>query len=555
MNEIHSDNALVNLKTHVAHAFCTGKDRAMLMPNGQSATWTLDCRPLLLRSETLEAITEQFWKILEPAFPYQIGGLETSAINLVAGMLMTGARKHQPIGGFYIRKSRRKDGYQQQIEGSLNTERIVLVDDVLNTGRSVMRQIKVLESVGRKVHAICTIVRYREREFYSALGAQGIKIYSLFTLDDFPAPAGMRSMTEAHADAPPRDPFSVEWKFESPHPSYFHIVPKSAPTIDSERLYFGGDNGTLWALNQVDGSIAWRYQTLFGAGKKRIFSSPLVYKDTVLFGAYDGNFYALDAQTGAKKWVYLEADWIGSSPCVAEDLGIIFVGLEFGLWHKEGGLVAIDIKTAHKRWHQVVPTFVHSSPGYSSRHRVVVCGSSAGTIYAFEAASGKARWTFQSGGAVRAGFAIDDKRGYVCFGSEDRFVYVVDSATGKQIHKVETLEAVYSTPTIWNDHAYVGLLDKRVIKINLATGAVVWARWTHARVFATPVFVDDSLYIGSNDGRLYELDPQTGHERSYFQVTERIVNKIAYNPATQRFFVPTYANEIYCLTRRPDGTR
>jgi hypothetical protein len=44
------------------------------------------------------------------------------------------------------------------------------------------------------------------------------------------------------------------------------------------------------------------------------------------------------------------------------------------------------------------------------------------------------------------------------------------------------------------------------------------------------------------------LGPRNGALRSFFQASERIVNAIAYNERTKRFFVPTVANEIYCLS-------
>ena len=122
--------------------------------------------------------------------------------------------------------------------------------------------------------------------------------------------------------------------------------------------------------------------------------------------------------------------------------------------------------------------------------------------------------------------------------------------TGALVHKIQTYKPIYSNPVIWNDRLYMGLLDKRTVRIDLDTGAVVWEHWAHSRIFATPEFIDEHLYIGSNDGRLYELDPETGEELSFFQTTERIVNKIAYNPKTGRIFLPTYANELYCLKRK-----
>ncbi|MDP2655489.1 MAG: hypothetical protein Q8P17_03070 [bacterium] len=48
---------------------------------------------------------------------------------------------------------------------------------------------------------------------------------------------------------------------------------------------------------------------------------------------------------------------------------------------------------------------------------------------------------------------------------------------------------------------------------------------------------------------MYELDPETGKETAFFQAVERITAAATYNPKTKRFFVPTFANEIYCLSK------
>lgn len=553
-----SHRASARARVHDAlsrRAFITNKEQRMVSPTGKPSKWFFDFRSVLLNGQVLEDISGLFWQKLKAESPFQVGGLETAAIGLVAGVVMKAKADGVNLNGFYVRKSRKKDGVQRMVEGTLTNEKIVLIDDGLNSGKSIMRQIELLRLLGKSVEAVCVIVRFRDLSFYEYLRESGIKIVSLFTLDDFPETGGVEKYTLSNAArkiAAPREYFTNNWKFESPDPSYYYILPKSAPTIDDERVYFGADNGTMWALNQSDGLVAWSYKTLFGAGKKRIFSSPAVHDGIVYFGAYDGNFYALDAKTGKKKWVYWEADWIGSSPCVAEDLGIVYVGLEFGLWRKQGGIAALDLKTGEKKWWQQIETLVHSSPAYSQKHGIVVVGSTSGTVYAFNAKTGTPLWTHETGRAVRAGFAIDEERGLVCFGSEDKCVYTLRIKTGEVAHKIETLEPVYSTPIIENRKLYLGLLDKRVLCVNLDTGGVEWTFWTSSRVFATPEMVDGRLYIGSNDGRLYELDAETGKETGFFQATERIVNKAAYNPTTKRFFVPTYANELYCLERKSE---
>lgn len=46
-----------------------------------------------------------------------------------------------------------------------------------------------------------------------------------------------------------------------------------------------------------------------------------------------------------------------------------------------------------------------------------------------------------------------------------------------------------------------------------------------------------------------EVDPDTGKEKSYITFTERITNKVAFSPKSRLFFVPTFANEIYCIKK------
>ena len=553
MNPNEQSQALQRLKTALSErAFKTDREHRMVSTSGDPVVWFLDFRSILLESGVLDDTASLMWERLKHLQPFQVGGLETSAIALVAAIVMTARREKVELNGFYIRKSRKKDGMQRTIEGTLDTNDVVLVDDGINSGRSIVRQIELLRRIGKKVRAICVLVRFRDRSFYRFFEEQGIEVISLLTLDDIPETGGISSYGTTSASeslTAPKSSFTVQWRFESNDPVFFHVLPKSAPCIDADHVYFGADNGTFWALNKTDGSVAWKYKTLFGtAGGKRIFSSPAVADTTVYFGAYDGNFYALDTLNGSVRWIYREADWIGSSPCVAPDLGVVFIGLEFGLWNKQGGIAALDMKTGEKRWWYQDNSLTHSSPAYSKRHALVVVGSSSGTVHAFDARTGKHRWDVKTNGAVRAGFAFDEKRGYVCFGSEDGFIYAVSVRDGAIVHKIESLEPLYSTPLVAGDRLYMGGLDKRMLCIDLGSGSVVWQSWTHARIFSSPTLIGDAIFFGSNDGRLYKLDAMTGKEIAYFQATERIVNKIAYDPETKRIFLPTYANEIYCLT-------
>jgi outer membrane protein assembly factor BamB len=180
---------------------------------------------------------------------------------------------------------------------------------------------------------------------------------------------------------------------------------------------------------------------------------------------------------------------------------------------------------------------------------MVVVGSNDDTVYAYKADSGKPLWQYRTNGPVKSSFAYDARRQLILFGSLGGLCCAL-SADGVPVFAYELGAGVYSTPLIENDAAFVASLDKNLYAIEIPTGKLLWKYATRGRIFASPVMVGGSIYLGSNDGCLHEIDPRSGKGGSVFQTTERIVNRIAYNERTQRFFVGTDANQLYCL-RRP----
>ncbi len=543
-------NRYLKLKKIISsEVFITKDKEKMVSRKGVGTQWLFDFRRVLLKPDVLKVVSDIFLGRFGRKLPLQIGGIEVAAIPLIAGLVVALHERGKTVNGFFIRKSRKKDGLMRMIEGTITEEKIILVDDILNTGKSFIRQVEVLEGLGKKVDTVFAILRFRGLDYYKYFHDKGIKVESLFSLDDFTDSLKTKNLVDKN-DKPASTPFLAEWLFKSEDPNYYYVVPKSAPVIDETHLYFGADNGNFWALNQSDGSVAWKYKVGFHAQGKYIFSSPALHKNLLYFGAYDGNFYALDKETGKRAWVFMEADWIGSSPCVSTSLGLVFIGLEFGLFKKRGGIAALDAETGKKKWEYFMPGLVHSSPGYSKENNVTICGSNNYSVYGFDAKNGKLLWEFETGGEVKASFAFDEERGLVVFGSHDSYIYVLKTKTGEVVHKIKTDEAIYSTPIVHNNFAYIASLDKNLYCIDLDTGTVAWKFPTNGRIFASPEIVGDKVYIGSNDGRLYELDATTGKNTAFFQATERITNKIAYNPNTNKIFLPTFANEIYCLAKK-----
>lgn len=540
-----NDNTYIRLREAIfERVIVRSSEPQFVTPRGiEQPGWLFDFRKIIMQSDYMNLIAEIFWEKYKNVYPFQIGGQEVAAIPILCALALKGDQLGMPINAFFIRKTRKKTGLQNFIEGHVTKDKIILVDDLMNFGTTQLRLIEMLEKDGHTIHNIFVITQFRDKNYYILILQKGVTITSLFTPQDF----GLRL---SKVVPPPFDKsgFQILWKFESMNPNHFHIVPKSAPLLDANKVYFGSDNGTFWALNQNDGGVAWKFKIWKKSAGKAIFSSPALHDNTVYFGAYDGNVYALDTETGEKKWDFWEADWVGSSPALAPDLDTLYIGLEFGLFKKRGGIVALDMKTGKKKWEYSMPELTHASPAYSKKFNAVGIGCNDGIFRMFNARTGVLQWQVETKGDIKYSAVFDEKRRYVLFGSFDGNIYICDVTTGTLVHTFTTEGPVYSTPSIHNDSAYITSQDKRLYCVALDTFQEKWQFETTGRIFCDPVIVNESVFVGSNDGFLHELSLE-GSRIDFFIASERIVNKIAYNPRTKMYFVPTHANEIYCIKK------
>lgn len=526
------------------YSLVTKNDRFIANSLGQDEAWLFDLRNLFMKSEALELVADIFWDEFKDYYPFQVGGQEVAAIPLVTAIILKGNALGKIVNGFIIRKSRKPVGLQKIIEGELNSEKVILVDDLINSGGTILKQIKVIENEEKKIDRVFTLINFRGAENQKLLNRYGISLNSLFSLEDFNLSLFKRKSEIS------KDNFEVLWRFASPNPNYFYIIPKSSPCLDDKKIYFGSDSGFFWALNQNDGSIAWKFEVGYPALGKKIFSSPALFNDKVFFGSYDGNLYALNKSNGEKVWVFNEADWIGSSPAIAEDLKLVFIGLEFGLFRKMGGIAAINANSGKKVWEYRTKDYIHSSPAYCEEKRLLAVGDGGGFAYLFDAKSGNLKWKFPTGGPIRASFAFDLRRNLVIFGSFDKNMYIVDIESGKLKKKFETKDYINSSPEICGDDVYFTSTDKNLYSANIETGQINWSFSADSRIFSSPMIIGEKIYFGANNGIFYEIELKTGECTSQFQTAERITNQPACNPLSDNFFVSTYANEIYCLRKK-----
>jgi eukaryotic-like serine/threonine-protein kinase len=271
----------------------------------------------------------------------------------------------------------------------------------------------------------------------------------------------------------------------------------STPAIAGGMVYVGSYDGKFYALDKATGAPRWKFTTggerrfeakgLHGMQPKNqtiadpfdvYLSSPVVEGGMVYFGSGDGNVYALDAVSGELKWKFPTGDVVHASPAYAD--GVIFVGS----W--DSYFYAIDARTGVEKWrfHGGEDAAIHNQVGFQSSpavvNGVVYVGCRDSNLYAIDAATGKEKWRFNNSGSwVVSSPAVT--RGKVIFGTSDSSLYwVLDAETGKAIVEQQGKAYVFSSPSVAGNLVYVGIVNGTLEARDLDSGNLLWEFQTDA---------------------------------------------------------------------------
>ncbi len=300
----------------------------------------------------------------------------------------------------------------------------------------------------------------------------------------------------------------LKWRFKTDGKIF------STPAVSNGVAYIGSEDNSLYAINIKTGRLIWKFST-GGA----VHSSPSVNKGKVCFGSYDGYYYALDARTGKLLWKFKTG-------------GEKKVGAK-GLW---------TMQPADEYMDDLYDFFL-SSPIFSTDGSTLYFGSSDGNLYAVNAATGKIKWHFKTGGLIHTTPTLYNGKLY--FGSWDTYFYAIDATTGKLAWKFKTgvqpqyhvLEGIQASATCSNGEVYFGARDGFFYALNAITGKLNWKYAAdNSWVLTTAAVQNGVVYIGTSDTYLLlAFDAKTGKQLFKYKANGYIYSSPALS-ATTAFF-------------------
>jgi orotate phosphoribosyltransferase len=188
METFESRQMRAGLLRKLRDCFIYNPDHTLVLSSGRKSNFFIDCRRVTLDPDGALLVGRLVLAAAQSDDPDAIGGLTIGADPIATAVALLSVEASKPLPAFLIRKDpkplTRPEDPSAYIEGNLKKgARVVVVDDVLTSGRGTLRAIKILEEIGCSVVQVITLVDRMEgaKEF---LEAEGYRVRSLFTMKD-----------------------------------------------------------------------------------------------------------------------------------------------------------------------------------------------------------------------------------------------------------------------------------------------------------------------------------------------------------------------------------
>jgi len=317
----------------------------------------------------------------------------------------------------------------------------------------------------------------------------------------------------------------VIWRYRPDTDGYF----TTGCAVAYDMVYEMNKDGYLYAFDIYTGDVVWKYKgpndSLMWPGMPSVADGK-IYVTTGEEAQYNGpagisEFSCINALTGQLIWKIDGIEALPPRESVAIAYGTLYIipgsvttavdtisGNEYAT---DGELWAIKDTAPQDNTPRIISSWPQwrADPTHSSSAEVGPSNLSMA-------------WRFRTGGSVISSPSIYDNIAYV--GSSDGYLYALDAWNGDLKWKFKTGDLIESSPAVVNDKVYTGGDDGYVYCLDAYTGALQWKTFVNGNLPFTfgnlvlkssPAVVEGTagtvVYIGSLDNYLYAIDADNGN--------------------------------------------
>ncbi len=318
-------------------------------------------------------------------------------------------------------------------------------------------------------------------------------------------------------------PAESKWQFEGKG------AMRGGPVVVGDRVFIGGDAGTLYALRLVDGSPMWT-----AAVGSDITRAVTASDGRIYVGTKAGQLVCLrppmlpEGMVGVEEWRFSAGAAIHSCPVVTAG-GLIVFGADNGTCYaldRQGKLVwTYDTRGPVQAGISLSAGRLPVPDARSGSRRamgVLYCASADGVLYALRESDGRPVWTFATGAPLRTAPAVCGDR--VLVGNEEGVVYATEAASGRMAWRQPLGCPIHASLSADEGQAYAAGADGSIQALGIWDGQRLWRSQVYGGVSTQPVVTRSGFLLVSSDaGMLYGLRCRDGRIMWARNVQETVV--------------------------------
>ncbi len=164
------------------HALVRREQELITDPRGQPIGWLLDTRIPMLDGRVVNEVGSVLSERLRAKGVFQVAGYGFGAFSMVCSVLA--APGMPAFKGGFVREQRKPHGRRRLVEGPVDRKQpIVLLDDILNSGRSASRALSLLRGDGFTVVGLMTLFNFTWSGGRARIESEGVWVDSLLDLN------------------------------------------------------------------------------------------------------------------------------------------------------------------------------------------------------------------------------------------------------------------------------------------------------------------------------------------------------------------------------------